>query len=119
MQYKIVHESRLIQFFIQGSRLNKKISSRGPKKIILFLITIQEKENQFNSRFTRKKKSPSRVSHREYTGPSCQSMKQTASKFNLFYQIPDIPAFRSKQSSINLVSLQIQDILSSFLTSVR
>ena len=54
----MVHESRLIQFFIHGSRLNKKITSRGPKKILLFLITIQEKENQFNSRFTRKKNRP-------------------------------------------------------------
>ena len=44
MQYKIGHESRLIQFFIHGSRLNKKITSRGPKKILLSLITIQEKE---------------------------------------------------------------------------
>ena len=36
VQNKIVHESRLIQFLIHGSRLNKKkITSRGPKKILL------------------------------------------------------------------------------------
>ena len=40
-------------------------------------------------------------------GKVCQSQKQTASKFDLFYQIPDISAFRSNRSSIHLVTLQI------------
>ena len=40
---KMVHESRLIQFFTHESRLNKKkITSREHEKILLSVITIHE-----------------------------------------------------------------------------
>ena len=53
----------------------------------------------------REKKSPDHASRKKYRGPSCQSRRQIASKFNLFYQTPDIPAFNLDQISQALIWL--------------
>ena len=88
-QNKTVNESRLIQFFIHESRFNWKKKMRTWKYL-----------NTFNHD-SRGKKSPNHASRRNHRGPSCQSRKQTASKFNLFYQIL---AFTLNWSSNNLVT---------------
>ena len=80
--YNISKESEAAKWMNHDSRIGKK-SNHDP----------------------REKKSPDHASRKKYRGPSCQSRRQIASKFNLFYQTPDIPAFNLDQISQALIWL--------------
>ena len=89
---RLLCNAKLVQYF------EKKWSSQVDES----RFTNWEK---IKSRSTREKKSPNHASRKKYKGPSCQSLKQTASKFNLFCQTPDIPAFNLDQISRALIWL--------------